>query len=282
MKIGIASTGRSLAENVYKRFGKSPAFLIYDTSTKAINAINNFSKCLEGCGPQAAQVLIDNKIDSIIIGDIDDRSLGILIKNNVAIYEGYPGTGKEALQKIGENKIKKINDANQVLNPNKIKSSKSEIKKFTFLNLNLTFNQEFVPFEDWCMILHHPVAEKIPSNWISPSNFSEGIYYLKLEVLEMQQIKNPIEFEFGWCNLPEEKHSNIPHRCNFGIYSSIIFSGVYEHIARIKDMENTSVDGREEPWDWESGWDSPFSLIKPYGQDPYPIKLKFMVKIEKG
>ncbi|MCL5069815.1 MAG: hypothetical protein M1308_02800 [Actinobacteria bacterium] len=279
MKIGIASTGRSLAENVYKRFGESPAFLIYDTSTKTINAINNFSKCLKGCGPQAAQVLIDNKIDSVIVGDIDDRSLEILKTNNVAIYKGYPGTGKEALQKINENRIKKINDAKQALNPNKINSIKSEIKKFTFLNLNLTFNKEFVPYEDWCMILNHPVADKVPSNWISPNNFSEGIYYLKLEVLEMQKTKNPIEFEFGWCNFPEEKNSNIPHRCNFGIYSSIIFPGIYEHIARIKDMENTSVDSREEPWDWESGWNSPFSLNIPFSSFYFPVKLKFMVKI---
>jgi predicted Fe-Mo cluster-binding NifX family protein len=292
MKIAIASTGRSLDENVYKRFGNSPAYLIYDISDKSVRAINNFAKCQDGCGPQAAQMLVDNEIDTAIIGDIDEKSLEILKTGNIDIYYGYPGMGKEALQKLDEGKLAKINEASKakkqqaepvIKNDTSIAAMKERnIKKFTFLDLEQTYNGEFIPIEGWCMLLHQPVSGEIPSNWIAPYDFADGIYHLRLEVIDMKKTQKPIEFEFGWCNLPEEKHPNIPHRCNFGIYSSFTTPGVYEHIARIKDMENTSVDGTEEPWDWEAGWASPFTLIKIYKQKPYPVKVRCTVNIYSG
>jgi len=282
MKIGIASTGRSLAENVYKRFGNSPVFLIYETESKELKVITNFAKYNDGCGTQAAQIFADHEIDCIIVNEIDEKSLSILKSNNIEIYNGYYGSCFEALEKLENKKLQaygvnKSEGTNHQMDNSII--GNSGIARFKFLDLELTFRKEFVPYFDWCMILHQLAESNIPSNWISPINFSDGLYHLNLQILEMKEVKKPIEFEFGWCNFPEEDHKNIPHRCNFGIYSSFTNTGTYEHIAKLKDMENTSVDGREEIWQWKKGWDSPFGLIKPYEQEPFPVKVKFTVTI---
>ena len=49
--------------------------------------------------------------------------------------------------------------------------------------------------------------------------------------------------------------------------------------AFIDDMEKTSVDGREENWDWTKAWNLPFVLVKPYGQKPFPIKFRITLTI---
>ena len=283
MKIGFSSTGRSMVENVYKRFGNCPVYLILNTEDDGLDIIVNYAKYQGGCGPQAAQLLINRGVDIIITDEIDDRSFEILTTNEIGIYSGYPGTCAEAMQKYYDGKLLKVKKSSSpgpgFHDNHGVESIRSCLSNFEFLNLEVVFKGEKILFSDWELLLHQKALEGVPSNWLSPINFADGIYHIRLEILEMQDTVNPVEFEISWLNYPEKKHPNIPHRCSFGYYCMFNSPGVYEHIAKIKDMENTSVNGMEEVWNWEAGWESPFCLIKPYGQKPFPVKASFQVTV---
>jgi len=284
MKIGISSTGRSLVENVYKRFWRSPVYMIYDTKKRNFEYITNYCKYGESIGPQVAQILVNKKVKIVITDEIDEVSYNIFKNSSIKVYSGYPGLGKEALANFSKGNLKPVieNSINikKIEKDLKIKKGfRSKINHFIFLDKALILKGKNRLFEDWEMKLHLDAKKRVPKNWSNPVNYANGIYHLQLEVIEMKKIEKLIEFEFGWCNYIEEKHPNIPHRCTFGYYSNFTSPGVYEHMARIKDMENTSVDGKEENWNWKAGWDSPFCLIKPYGQDPFPVKLRVTVTV---
>ena len=275
MRIGFSSTGRSMVENVYKRFGNSPAYLIYHTEDNGLDVIVNYAKYQGGCGPQAAQLLVNRNIGLLVTDEIDDRSYEIMNSSGIEVYSGYPGTCAEAIQKLKEDKLPRVKkEENRGAG-----SLKSRLDNFEFLNLEVVFSGEKILFSDWELLLHQKAMPDSPENWISPVNFVDGIYHINLEIIEMQNTPKPVEFEISWLNFPEKKHPNIPHRCSFGYYCMFNSPGTYEHIAKIKDMENTSVNGKEETWDWEAGRDSPFCLIKPYGQNPFPVKARFQVTI---
>ena len=195
--------------------------------------------------------------------------------SSINIYTGYPGTVFEALEKLNIGKLEKIK-----IPPEKI-SEKIQVNYFNFFNKTLILdgNKRLVENFDWDFLLKQEATKSSPLNWLLPVDYSTGSYYLMLEVLKMNNTANPVEFEFVWCNLPEQEHKNIPHRCTFGPYCSFTSPGLYQHIARIDDMEKTSVDGIEEDWNWERAYDSPFVLIKPYGQNPFPVEFKIAVYI---
>ena len=68
-------------------------------------------------------------------------------------------------------------------------------------------------------------------------------------------------------------------RVSFGQYCRFTTTGIYEYFALLKDSEVTTFDGRIEAWDWESAWNSPFILIKPYNQKPYPLKINIEIHL---
>jgi predicted Fe-Mo cluster-binding NifX family protein len=69
MKIGLSSTGRSMCENVYKRFWQAPAYIVFNTRTKTFECVTNYAKYGNGCGPQAAQMLINKGISAVLAED---------------------------------------------------------------------------------------------------------------------------------------------------------------------------------------------------------------------
>jgi predicted Fe-Mo cluster-binding NifX family protein len=274
MKIGISSTNISLTENVYKRFGRCPVYVLYDTESGKCEHIYNYCRFYpKDPGAIAAQLFVKKKVNAVITGVIDDRSLKILNKSSIEVLSGYPGTCREALDNYRDGKLKIISGYT------KRNGKENRLNNFVFFDHDLSFGGKNILFDDWDFILKLNTTPNIPKNWLNPINYAEGSYQLTLRVEEMRNTKNPIEFEISWCNHPEEEHSNIPHLCSYGHYCRFTDKGVYQHIAFIDDMEKTSVDGREEQWDWTKAWDSPFVLVKPYGQKPFPIKFRITLSI---
>ncbi len=274
MRIGISSTNISLTENVYKRFGRCPVYIIYDTESGDCEYVYNYCRSFQkDPGTIAAQMFVNRDVKAVITEDIDSRSLKVLNESSIEVYSGYPGTCKEALDKYRDGKLK-------IISGDKHRNEKEIVlNNFVFFKHDLTFEGKNISYDDWDFVLKLNASPDIPKNWLSPINYAEGSYQLRLEVYEMKNTRNPIEFEIGWYNLPEEEHSNIPHLCSYGHYCRFTDNGMYEHIAFIDDMEKTSVDGKEENSDWTKAWDSPFVLVKPYGQKPFPIKFKITLTI---
>jgi predicted Fe-Mo cluster-binding NifX family protein len=284
MIIAISSINRGLSENVSNTFSHCPGFILYDNETQKSEYIYNHCRCsTEQYGPQIAQILINRKTAFIITGEIDEASLRILYAASINVYVGYPGSVENALNDFEKEMlhpiVSNVIDSSNIVNDHI--STNLTIPYFDFFNGHLILDGKNILYSDWDFKLSLDACEKAPKNWIYPTNFRNGIYHLRLEILKMKKTDYPIEFEISWRNLPEDEQSNIPHFCSFGPYTSFSNIGIYEHIAKIDDMEKTSLDGSIESWNWESAWDAPFVLIKPYGQDPFPIEFRFYVSIVK-
>ena len=114
MKIGMPIVNRSLAENIFKEFDQCPGYIIYDTDKKSSRYIYNYLRYKnKKSGPVAAQIFADEKIDAVIAGNIDSRSLSILNNADIKVFNGFPAFGQQAIDRLMENKLKIIIDKNK-------------------------------------------------------------------------------------------------------------------------------------------------------------------------
>lgn len=99
MKIAISSQDGKLSSPVEQRFGRCPAFIIFDTETGNSETLDN-SKSLNsagGAGIQTAQALSNLDVDVIITGHLGPNAHRTLTAANI---KGYTGTGMNAQDAI--------------------------------------------------------------------------------------------------------------------------------------------------------------------------------------
>ena len=107
MKVAISSSGRTLQSNVDSRFGRCPYFLIYDTDSGDIKAIENQSRqAMGGAGIQAAQMVSDKKVEAVITGNIGPNAFKVLSSASINVFSGVTGTVEEAIEKIKSGQLK--------------------------------------------------------------------------------------------------------------------------------------------------------------------------------
>ncbi len=264
--------GKILTENVHRSFKDAPYYLVYDTDNGFLDQVRNYSRFMSNAeGLFAVQVLIDKSIDVLIAGQISDACREILTEQSVHIFDGYPGTCEEALAKLKDESFHPVN-AEQ-------RESSNTVVRIDFLRDDFKFQGKDILYDDWDFILNIKPLSSVAKNWQDPIDYENGLYHLRLEVLEMKTTEHPVAFEFVWFNYPEKEDPERLHRCSFGHYCFFSRSGTYEHIAMIKDMEITTISSLEKDWNWKRAWDSPFILIKPYGQDPFPINARISLSL---
>lgn len=70
MKIAISSTGNTLESTIDQRFGRCAFFVIYDTTTNAMEFIPNPNKdAEEGAGPASVQLVASRNVNKIVSGE---------------------------------------------------------------------------------------------------------------------------------------------------------------------------------------------------------------------
>ena len=107
MKVAISSSGRTLESNVDSRFGRCPYFLIYDTDSGDIKAIENQSRqAMGGAGIQAAQMVSDKKVDAVVTGNIGPNAFKVLSAASINVFSGVTGTVEKAIEKIKSGQLK--------------------------------------------------------------------------------------------------------------------------------------------------------------------------------
>lgn len=82
---------------VYNHFGSAPFFMVVDTDTNTVNAINNRDQhhVHGACNPLKA--LDNQKIDAVVVGGIGGGALSRLNQNGVKVYRAQGETIKENL-----------------------------------------------------------------------------------------------------------------------------------------------------------------------------------------
>lgn len=273
MRVGMPTIGKILSENITKDFAEAVYYLIYDSGQDEIDCILNCCRNRDDFnGVQAAEVFLNKDVDTVICGDIYPGCMNLLSSRGVRVYNGFPGTGEEALARLADGRLNEhARPASGI--------GQGEVRSFKFLQGTYTFHGKNILYDDWDFIMEVDKPEGLPVNWLEPLNYAGGTYHLRLDVLEMESTSQPVAFEFVWFNYPEKEDPQRLHRCSFGHYCFFSSPGVYEHLAMVNDMEITTETSDIVEWNWSRAWDTPFILVKPYAQNPFPIEIELAVTL---
>ncbi|MFH1062427.1 MAG: NifB/NifX family molybdenum-iron cluster-binding protein [Candidatus Omnitrophota bacterium] len=97
-----------LDSQVFGHFGSAPAFVVFDTETKAINTINNQNLEHEHgmCSPLKA--LDGNIVDAIVVGGIGAGAISKLNHMGIKVYRAVQGTVQANIELFKNNKQAEI------------------------------------------------------------------------------------------------------------------------------------------------------------------------------
>jgi predicted Fe-Mo cluster-binding NifX family protein len=88
MKIAIPVNENSINGNVNPSFGRAPYFLIYDTSSKASEFIQNpATSSSGGAGIKAAQTLVNEGVSALITNRVGENAAGVLSAAGISLYQ---------------------------------------------------------------------------------------------------------------------------------------------------------------------------------------------------
>ena len=107
MEIAVSSDGATLESNVDPRFGRCPYYIIYDTESDDFKSVENKSgQAAGGAGIQAAQMISDMNIKSVITGNIGPNAFRVLSAASIEVYSGATGSVKDAVEKFKKGEYK--------------------------------------------------------------------------------------------------------------------------------------------------------------------------------
>ncbi len=86
MKIAVMSRGNTKESLVSDEFGRAPFIIIYDTKNSLYEAIENTGAIIiDGSGPEAAKLIIGNRIDLLLTKEIGVKAYSVLAEAHIAI-----------------------------------------------------------------------------------------------------------------------------------------------------------------------------------------------------
>lgn len=111
MKVAITSRGLNLKSDVSLVFGRSPNFIIadlIDNEIGEVSPIENPARNERGAGSLAAQFIVDQGVEALILGELGNIAFGILKNAGIKIYKIYPGSVEKNLKNFKEGKLEEI------------------------------------------------------------------------------------------------------------------------------------------------------------------------------
>lgn len=101
MQIVISTAGSDLDATVSPIFGRSPGFLLVDSDTWDYRAIDNPAVGAPGgAGIQAAQFIVNQKVDALISGNVGPNAFGVFRAEGVVVYAHAEGTVRQAVEAV--------------------------------------------------------------------------------------------------------------------------------------------------------------------------------------
>ncbi|MFC1580459.1 NifB/NifX family molybdenum-iron cluster-binding protein [Thermodesulfobacteriota bacterium] len=109
MKIAMPADGMDLEANLGHKFGTSPYLIIVDAITMSFEAIPNpGAHARSGSGMSAVAMMIDKKVDLVLIGYCSPAAQGYLSANGIETLTGVSGKVGEVVQKAKKGKMQNV------------------------------------------------------------------------------------------------------------------------------------------------------------------------------
>jgi predicted Fe-Mo cluster-binding NifX family protein len=102
MKLVITSQGLALTSLVDPRFGRAKCFLVVNTETDEVQAVDNKANlnASQGAGIQAGRKVIELGADAVITGHVGPKAFATLQAGGVSVVTGATGTAADAVEQF--------------------------------------------------------------------------------------------------------------------------------------------------------------------------------------
>lgn len=111
MIIAIPAEEKSLDSAICQSFGRAPYYCIYDTETRASSFIDNTAKDARGgAGIEAAQLLVDQKVEALITFRLGENAAKVLQAGNIKLLKALNLCVADNVAQFIEEKLTELND----------------------------------------------------------------------------------------------------------------------------------------------------------------------------
>ncbi len=112
-RVIVPADSASIDGQVYYRFASAPYFILYDFTESKMTAIQNpYAAQVRGMGITVVQMLLQQKIDAVIVGGIGPQSFDTFYLAKVEIYGPVTGSVRTAIRNYQLEKIPELKEAN--------------------------------------------------------------------------------------------------------------------------------------------------------------------------
>ena len=111
MKIAIPVEEKSINVSVCASFGRTPYFLIFDTDTNEEKYVENKAASSQGgAGIKAAQTVIDEGAEAVIIPRLGQNAADVFGAGKTALYKAEFGSVKHNIELLKEHKLSELTE----------------------------------------------------------------------------------------------------------------------------------------------------------------------------
>lgn len=109
MKVIVTASGRTADSPVDPRFGRAPHFIVVDTASGVVEAVDNADgvSAGQGAGVQAAQRVAGVGAECLITGHCGPKAFRALDAAGIAVYTGATGSVAHALEMLAAGQLKR-------------------------------------------------------------------------------------------------------------------------------------------------------------------------------
>lgn len=115
MKIAIPAAKDDPQSVPEERFGRTPGFLIYDTTTGQWSYLENRQNydAPQGAGIQSAGKLVDSGVNAVVSPNLGPKAFAVLQQANIPVYNMQPGTVAQNAAACAAGELARMDGANR-------------------------------------------------------------------------------------------------------------------------------------------------------------------------
>lgn len=111
MKIAIPSEGKNIESYVSQSFGRTYYFVVVDSETFELEAIDNQAASSQGgAGIMAAQAVVDSGAEVVVTYHCGQNAADVLKAAGIKILRAVPGTITDMVNKVKAGELKELEE----------------------------------------------------------------------------------------------------------------------------------------------------------------------------